>query len=206
MNPDTTYYNSHEPDRHPHGRLRAPPWVVNGDGPGGLESVAAATTISDNVVFAQLSVDVGPQNTVDIAHRMGITSPLDAVPSITLGTSGVTPLEMADAYATLAADGIHHKPQAIVKVRDAAAAASTGSPRPPASAPSPPASRQRRHAVPRARRAARRHGLARRLLLPVPARRQDGHHRETAGTSGTRATRRSWRPRCGWATWTRTRP
>jgi penicillin-binding protein 1A len=47
---------------------------------------------------------------------MGITSPLDAVPSITLGTSGVTPLEMADGYATLASGGIHHPPQAIVKV------------------------------------------------------------------------------------------
>ena len=40
------------------------PWIVNGDGPGGPESVSAATTISDNVVFAQLSVDVGPENTV----------------------------------------------------------------------------------------------------------------------------------------------
>ena len=47
---------------------------------------------------------------------MGIKSPLDAVPSITLGTSGVTPLEMANAYATLAAGGIYHRPQAIVKV------------------------------------------------------------------------------------------
>jgi membrane peptidoglycan carboxypeptidase len=94
----------------------AQPWLVNGDGPGGPESVSAATTISDNVVFAQLSVDVGPDNTVETAHRMGITSPLDAVPSITLGTSGVTPLEMADAYATLAAGGIRHKPQAIVRV------------------------------------------------------------------------------------------
>ena len=67
-------------------------------------------------MFAQLSVDVGPENTVNTAHRMGVTSPLDAVPSITLGTSGVTPLEMADAYATLAANGVHHKPQAIVQV------------------------------------------------------------------------------------------
>jgi penicillin-binding protein 1A len=114
MNPDTTYYNSKSPIIIPMGY--AAPWVVNGDGPGGPESVSAATTISDNVVFAQLSVDVGPDNTVETAHRMGITSPLDAVPSITLGTSGVSPLEMADAYATLAANGIHHKPQAIVKV------------------------------------------------------------------------------------------
>jgi penicillin-binding protein 1A len=94
----------------------AEPWLVNGDGPGGPESVSAATTISDNVVFAQLSIDVGPQNTVDVAHDMGITSDLLAVPSITLGTSEVSPLEMADAYATLASGGIHHPPQAIVKV------------------------------------------------------------------------------------------
>jgi penicillin-binding protein 1A len=115
MDPDSTYYNSKSPIIIPMGAY-AEPWVVNGDGPGGPESVAAATTISDNVVFAQLSVDVGPDKTVDVAHRMGITSPLEAVPSITLGTSGVTPLEMADAYATLAANGIRHKPQAIVKV------------------------------------------------------------------------------------------
>jgi 1A family penicillin-binding protein len=115
MNPDTTYYSSKSPIVIPMG-LYAPPWLVHGDGPGGPESVAAATTISDNVVFAQLSVDVGPENTVKTAHKMGITSPLDAVPSITLGTSGVTPLEMADAYATLAAGGVHHSPQAIVKV------------------------------------------------------------------------------------------
>ena len=117
MNPDTTYYSSKSPIIIPMG-LFADPWVVNGDGPGGPESVSAATTISDNVVFAQLSVDVGPQNTVNTARRMGITSPLDAVPSITLGTSGVTPLEMADAYATLAAGGVHHKPQAIVQVKN----------------------------------------------------------------------------------------
>jgi len=115
MDPSTTYYNSTSPAIIPMGAYSAP-WVVNGDGPGGPESVAAATTISDNVVFAKLSYDVGPENTVRTAHKMGITSPLDAVPSITLGTSGVSPLEMADAYATLAAYGIHHRPQAIVKV------------------------------------------------------------------------------------------
>jgi len=117
MNPYTTYYNSKSPIVIPMGAYAAP-WVVNGDGPGGPESVAAATTISDNVVYAQLSVDVGPENTVTVAHKLGITSPLDAVPSITLGTSGVTPLEMADAYATLASGGIHHPPQAIVKVEN----------------------------------------------------------------------------------------
>ncbi len=115
MNPYTTYYPSKSPCVIPMGSY-APPWVVNGDGPGGMESVAAATTISDNVVYAQLSVDVGPQSTVDTAHKMGISSSLAAVPSVTLGTSGVTPLEMANAYATLAGSGVRHKPEAIVKV------------------------------------------------------------------------------------------
>ncbi len=114
MNPWSTYYNSHSPIIIP--IPGGQPWVVNGDGPGGMETVSAATKISDNVVFAQLSVDAQPQKTVEIAHRMGITSPLQAVPSITLGTSEVTPLEMADAYATLASGGIHHRPQAIIKV------------------------------------------------------------------------------------------
>ena len=117
MNPDTTYYSSKSPVVIPMG-LYAAPWIVNGDGPGGPESVSAATTMSDNVVYAQLSVDVGPENTARTAHKMGVTSPLEIVPSITLGTSGVTPLEMADVYATLAAGGIHHRPQAIVKVEN----------------------------------------------------------------------------------------
>ena len=117
MNPDTTYYSSKSPVVIPMG-LYAAPWIVNGDGPGGPESVSAATTMSDNVVYAQLSVDVGPENTARTAHKMGVTSPLEIVPSITLGTSGVTPLEMADVYATLAAGGVHHRPQAIVKVEN----------------------------------------------------------------------------------------
>ncbi len=115
MDPFTTYYSSQSPVTIPMGPFAAP-WVVHGDGPGGPETVAQAMTISDNAVFARLSVDVGPENTVRVAHAMGITSPLAAVPSITLGTSVVTPLEMADAYATLADGGIHHAPQAVVKV------------------------------------------------------------------------------------------
>ena len=115
MDPFTTYYSSQSPVTIPMGPYAAP-WVVHGDGFGGPETVAQATVISDNAVFARLSVDVGPSNTVRVAHAMGITSPLAAVPSITLGTSSVTPLEMADAYATLADGGIHHAPQAVVKV------------------------------------------------------------------------------------------
>ena len=114
MNPYTTYYSSKSPMI-----LSIPgsaPWVVNGDGSGGPESVSLATTISDNVVYAQLAIDVGPSNIARVSHKMGITSDLREVPSIALGSSEVTPMEMATAYATLASGGIYHKPQAIVKV------------------------------------------------------------------------------------------
>jgi penicillin-binding protein 1A len=83
----------------------------------GVESVANATVQSDNTVYARLSLDVGPENIVAMARKLGIrTSPLDAVPSLALGSVGVTPLEMASAYATIAAGGVYSKPMAITKV------------------------------------------------------------------------------------------
>jgi len=83
----------------------------------GVESVASATVQSDNTVYARLALDVGPDNIVAMARKLGVrTSPLQAVPSLALGSIGVTPLEMASAYATLAAGGVYSKPMAITKV------------------------------------------------------------------------------------------
>jgi len=83
----------------------------------GVESVLSATLQSDNTVYARLSLDVGPQNIVDMAYRLGVrSSPLEAVPSIALGSIGVTPIEMASVYSTLAAGGVYSKPMAITKV------------------------------------------------------------------------------------------
>src|SRR5581483_10510105 len=83
----------------------------------GVESVASATVQSDNTVYARLSLDVGPENIVAMARKLGIrTSPLQAVPSLALGSIGVTPLELASAYATLAAGGVYSKPMAIKRV------------------------------------------------------------------------------------------
>jgi penicillin-binding protein 1A len=83
----------------------------------GVESVASATVQSDNTVFARLALDVGPENIVAMARKLGIrTSPLKPFPSITLGTETVTPLELASAYATLASGGVYSKPMAITKV------------------------------------------------------------------------------------------
>jgi penicillin-binding protein 1A len=118
VDPDTTYYDGSSPMT-----LALPgggSWTVNnseGDG-GGTESLTEATVHSVNVVYAQLDLDVGPENVTQTAEEMGITSSLESVPAEGIGglAEGVTPLEMADAYATLANGGIHHDPTAISKV------------------------------------------------------------------------------------------
>jgi penicillin-binding protein 1A len=95
------------------------PWTVHNyaDEESGYMNLLDATANSVNTIFAQLADIVGPSNIAATAHRMGITTPLQSVCSITLGTQPVNPLEMADAYATLAARGIHHAPQAFQIVR-----------------------------------------------------------------------------------------
>jgi penicillin-binding protein 1A len=61
---------------------------------------------------------VGLDKVVAMAHKLGISSPLEEFPSLSLGAQEVTPLEMASAYGTFAADGIRHEPRFIQKVVD----------------------------------------------------------------------------------------
>src|SRR5262249_4424265 len=59
----------------------------------------------------------GPRKVIDVAHQMGVTNPnLQPYTSLTLGTEGVSPLDMASAYSTLANDGVHKKPIFYTKV------------------------------------------------------------------------------------------
>jgi penicillin-binding protein 1A len=85
---------------------------------GGTMDLVRATLKSDNSVYAQLDVDLGPKKVAQTAKDLGITSKLEGVPSEGLGGlgQGVSPLEMARAYATLANGGKRHKPIAIRKV------------------------------------------------------------------------------------------
>lgn len=69
---------------------------------------------------AQLTDQVGPKAVVDTARRLGITTPLQAVASLALGTSGVTPLELTGAYASFANGGNGIIPFAIIQVRNRA--------------------------------------------------------------------------------------
>ena len=75
-----------------------------------------ATLLSDNTVFARLTLDVGPKPVADLAEQMGIGSRLKPVPSIVLGVNAVSPLDMATAYATLADGGVAHQPTILEKV------------------------------------------------------------------------------------------
>jgi penicillin-binding protein 1A len=75
-----------------------------------------ATLLSDNTVFARLTLDLGPKPVADLAHGMGIQSRLKPVPSIVLGVNAVSPLDLASAYATLADGGVAHRPTILSKV------------------------------------------------------------------------------------------
>jgi penicillin-binding protein 1A len=75
-----------------------------------------ATLLSDNTVFARLTLDIGPKPVAELAHRMGIQTPLKPVPSIVLGVNAVSPLDLASAYATLADGGVEHDPSIVSKV------------------------------------------------------------------------------------------
>jgi penicillin-binding protein 1A len=121
INPATTYYVSgpfhYQPDPY------SPAWDVSTYDHTylGSTSIVNATLHSDNTVFAQLTLDVGPKKVAEMAHRLGVRSPLTTkegayVPSLGLGAIPVSPLDLASAYATLAAGGIYSKPMAIRKV------------------------------------------------------------------------------------------
>jgi penicillin-binding protein 1A len=87
---------------------------------GGWTSISRATLRSDNTVYAQLTLDVGPDKVGEMARRLGVRSPLQVngqyVPAMGLGSVPVSPLDMASAYATLAAGGVYSEPTAIRKV------------------------------------------------------------------------------------------
>ncbi|MDR7416974.1 MAG: penicillin-binding protein 1A [Armatimonadota bacterium] len=83
-------------------------------------SLRRAVEHSRNVPAVRVLAELGPQAVIETARRMGIQSDLRPNLSLALGTSEVTVLEMASAYGTLAANGVHAQPMAIIRVTDAA--------------------------------------------------------------------------------------
>ncbi|GBD49173.1 transglycosylase domain-containing protein [Methylopila sp. Yamaguchi] len=82
----------------------------------GPMTLTTALSHSINTVAVRLGVEVGPENVVLTAQRLGISSELAANPSVALGTSEVTPLELAGAYAPFANGGMLAKPYVVTRV------------------------------------------------------------------------------------------
>jgi penicillin-binding protein 1A len=92
--------------------------LQNAEPGGGSFPLWLATADSVNTVFAQVINEVGPQRVAEVAREMGITNTMVPVCPLTLGTSPVSPLQMASGYATLANRGIHCDPVSITRVVD----------------------------------------------------------------------------------------
>jgi len=73
----------------------------------GSNTLVGATAFSDNSIYAEVGLHVGTHRIALLAHQMGITTPLSTNPAMTIGglTVGVTPLDMAHAYETIAHNG-----------------------------------------------------------------------------------------------------
>jgi len=112
INPYSTVYDSRPID------INDPKWgpvkvATYSNSYRGAVPISTATLASDNTVYMQMTLDVGPDRVVQMANDMGVQSELPVVPSIGLGSGEVSPLEMAAAYAPLANGGFRVKPIAM---------------------------------------------------------------------------------------------
>ena len=85
----------------------------------GPVTLKQAFAMSLNTVAVRLAYEFGPKAVAATAARLGIQSPLQATPSIALGTSEVTPLELVSAYATFANGGLGVEPHVVASVKSA---------------------------------------------------------------------------------------
>jgi penicillin-binding protein 1A len=83
---------------------------------GGGGTITSQTLRSSNCAYVRLGQIVGIDNVIQQAYRMGITTPLEEVVSMPLGTKEVHPIDMAAAVASIAADGMYHAPYYVDRV------------------------------------------------------------------------------------------
>jgi penicillin-binding protein 1B len=82
----------------------------------GSVSVRTALSKSRNVPAARVALEVGIERVIEVSHRLGIESRLPNVPSLSLGTAELSPLEVARAYATIASGGFRATPHTFEDV------------------------------------------------------------------------------------------
>ncbi len=83
----------------------------------GEVTLRQALTFSLNTVAARLAIAVSPQEVVNVAYRLGISSQIDPVPSIALGTAGISLLELTGAYAPFSNGGFGVIPYVITSIQ-----------------------------------------------------------------------------------------
>jgi penicillin-binding protein 1A len=96
----------------------SPPNAEGDRGTGAFFNLRQAMARSMNSITAQVLQRVGPENVVGFAKRVGIRSPLDAVPSLCLGVSDVSLYELVGAYCTFVNNGIYTEPYYITRIED----------------------------------------------------------------------------------------
>ena len=104
-------YNIELPD----GRYWSP---SNGGGGGGEITLKSALAQSNNWISAYLMNHYGPEAIITHVRRMGVESPIDAVPSICLGSCDLKLIEMVGAMSTFANQGVFIKPMFITRIED----------------------------------------------------------------------------------------
>ena len=88
------------------------------DSVGGVGTILEQTLRSSNCAFLRLGQIVGIDKVIAQAEKMGITTDLQDVVSMPLGTKEVLPIDMAGAMASIAADGLHADPYLVDRVED----------------------------------------------------------------------------------------
>lgn len=81
-------------------------------------TMGAAIAFSDNIYAVKTHLFLGEEALVDMSHKLGITSNLQAVPSLALGSEEISLMEMVKAYSVFASEGYDVKPHFITKVED----------------------------------------------------------------------------------------
>lgn len=115
FSPESTVYDS--PVRYRDGNGYYAPRNYGG-GYSGPMSIRRALVVSANVPAVKMGREVGLDKVIQTCRTLGIKSPIEPVVSLPLGAVGITPLEMAGAFATFASNGWQSETTTILRVTD----------------------------------------------------------------------------------------
>jgi len=97
-------------------------WTPKNSGPSSMDgkmvTLKWGLANSVNYISAWLIKQFNPVSVIDVMRKMGVTSKIDAVPSIFLGTSDISLIEMTSAYSTFSNKGVHADPVFITRIED----------------------------------------------------------------------------------------